>query len=115
MAELWPLLDLEHLDETAPQWLIAAQSVVAAQRAESVALASGYLTEFRRAETGERSDVAARAGVPPGRAVATSLLVTGPVALKAAIGRGRQRAAAAETAKATSAAAAMRHALNGGR
>ena len=115
MAAVWPLLDPERLDETFATWLVAAQGVVATQRAQSATLAANYLTSYRAAETGERASVTALATVPQARAVATSLIVTGPVAIKSAMGRGKLRSAAAETAKATSAAAAMRHVLNGGR
>jgi len=115
MVAVWPLLDPERLDQTFPDWLATAQVLVGASRAQSATLAANYVATFRTLEIGQRADVTTLAAVPPAKALATSLLVTGPVAIKAAVGRGKPRTAAAETAMATSAAAAMRHALNGGR
>jgi hypothetical protein len=47
--------------------------------------------------------------------VTTSLLVTGPLSIKKAMVRGISPARAIPTAEAASSAAAMRHALDGGR
>lgn len=117
LLAVWPLLDPENLDRTFQRWLQAVASVVAVQRAASARLASGYLQTFRTLELGVSDDAFAPvlAGPVDRRQLAKSMLVTGPVSVRAALGRGVPFEQAVETAQASSASAGMRHALNGGR
>lgn len=117
LEKVWPLLDPENLDATFDRWLTAVQPIVRTQRATSSKLASGYLTAFRQLELGTADQYFRPELAEPVAAdqLATSLLVTGPVSLRAALGRNRGLAAAVDQALANSTAAAVRHTLNGGR
>lgn len=117
MAQVWPLLDSQALDATTGRWLTAARAIVAQRAAESAALAGAYATAYRAAELGEVDpDFTVVPMVPlDERAVSTSLVVTGPVQVKGAVTAGRTLAVAFDLARAASAAAAQRHALNAGR
>lgn len=117
MAALWPLLDLHRLDATGPRWISASTLTVAALRNSSAVLAAQYLTEFRALELGPNAPAFPPVPLPPidAAAVATSLLVTGPIALKSKVGAGMPWDLATQQAFAGSAAAAARHALSGGR
>lgn len=116
MHSIWPLLDLEDLDGSFDRWLTTAAPLIRANRATSATLAASYVKAYRAAELGvTRPPPVVLADVVSSRALATSLLVTGPVQLKRALRNGMAPARAASMAEATSAAAAMRHVLNGGR
>lgn len=117
MLVLWPLLDLENLDVTFERWLRAATPVVQAQRGRSSTLAANYLATFRALELGVKVPPASPvlAAPAPTRALARSLLVTGPLSVKRNMTRGIPLAKANELALAASSRAAMRHVLNGGR
>ena len=114
MRSIWPLLDASHLDATFDRWLSAAMPIIRGQRSTSARLAANYTTTFKALEVGAPAPVVLAESVPS-KALATSLLVTGPVQLKWALGNGVPLVQAVSTAERTSAAAAMRHALNGGR
>lgn len=117
MLASWALLDLEDLDGTFPRWLQVVVPLVGAQRRISARLAANYLTTFRALELGVTPDTLtpALADLVDARALTTSMLVTGPVAIKTAAHRGVPLDQAADRAKAGTARAAMRHALDGGR
>ena len=122
LLRTWRLLDPLDIDGTVGAWLDAATSVVTAAHARSVTAAIDYLRSFRVAELVGAGDlVAAGAPFDPVAAalnldaVRTSLLVTGPVAVKAGTGRGLPVDRLVAEARAASARAGMRHALNGGR
>lgn len=116
MRAIWLLLDPDDLDGTFQRWLTAAMPLVQGQRSVSARLAANYLAAYKAIELGpeatttpvldETADVAA---------VTTSLLVTGPVSVKRAMARKVPLRRALGTAEAASAAAAMRHVLDGGR
>lgn len=117
MGAIWPLLDPADLDATFPRWLTAAVPVIQSQRTGSARLAANYLAAFKALELGVGASqtvpaLAERADVPT---VTTSLLVTGPLSVKRAMARGIPLAKAVDTARASSAASAMRHVLDGGR
>lgn len=116
MRSVWPLLDREALDATTPRWLTAALPIIAAQRAASADVAAAYLTRSKIEALGGDAtlDPELAAEIDP-RRVATSLTVTGPVALKRSARNLVPHATALDRALGTSSAAAMRHALNGGR
>lgn len=116
MTDVWPILDLEHLDATFPRWLSAVQRLVGAQHQLSSAAAAAYYTQFRRMELGSAKSFAPKLAAPvDGEALLTSMLVTGPVSVKSAIARGIDLEQAANIALARAAGAGMRHALSGGR
>lgn len=108
------LLDPTALDATIATWLRVAVPLVLAQRQQSTRLAATYLTRFRELEIGDAT--APLPEVPAdARAVMRSLVITGPVNLKTATAKGVGLERAVDLATAQSAAAGMRHALNGGR
>lgn len=117
MRSIWPLLDNENVDATFDSWLTAAVPIVAGQRMASSRLAANYLTASKVSALG--------VGAAPLRPVladhvehrglTTSLLVTGPLSLKRAAARGVRSRTANDVAETSSAAAAMRYALDGGR
>lgn len=113
----WPLLDVDDLDGSFRRWLLVVSRLVQSQRRASAALAAGYLSAFRTLEMGVSGD-----GFTPRLAepveeerLATSLLVTGPAHLRSATAHGVPLSKAVDLARASSARAAVRHALNGGR
>jgi hypothetical protein len=117
MGGLWPLLDTNNLDGTFGNWLAAIIPLVNTQRAASARLAGAYLTVHRTQALGLTAPSFApilAADADP-QALATSMLVTGPVSIRSALGRGVAVDVAAEIAQARSAASAMRYALNAGR
>lgn len=116
MRSVWGLLDPTDLDATFEQWLRVAVPVVQTNRAMSARLAAAYLAAFRKAELGTLDGLPAVFAAPVDvKAVTTSLLVTGPWSVKTAMTRGVDLARAVDVGEARSSAAAMRHALDGGR
>lgn len=116
MVTLWSLIDPNRLDSTVPAWLRAALPIIQSRRRTSAQLAAGYLRAFRAMELPDAPLLTPTlVSALDDAAAATSLTVTGPVSLKRAMRAGRDIARAAETAKANTARAAMRHALAGGR
>lgn len=113
----WPLLDPEDLDASVRRWLAVTVPLVASNRRTSARLAANYLTTFRALELGVEVEPASPvlAEDVDTRQVATSLVVTGPAVVRRALARGDQPARALRLAQTTSARAAMRHVLNGGR
>lgn len=115
MSGLWELLDVTDLDGTTARWLRAALPLIQSQYEASAELAAAYLRTLRSIEAPNLPPLR----LPPPAFVpaqaATSLTVTGPVAVKSATARGLVLADASDLGLARSAASAMRHALNGGR
>lgn len=111
------LLDGTDLDGSFDRWLRVALPIIQARRSTSATLAANYLTTFRTLELGMAAPrvTPTLADAAPVDAVTTSLVVTGPAAIKSAIARGISLPAAIQTAQTTAARAGMRHALNGGR
>lgn len=115
MLAIWPLLDPSAVDETMTTWLRAAAPIVQSQRQASAYLAANYVTTFRSLELG-LDQVAVQpvlAAPADPAALVTSLTVTGPWKLKAA--QPQELAKVIDISRASSARAAMRHSLNGGR
>jgi len=113
LRAVWNLLDPEDLDGTFAEWVSAVQPIVDAGRAASSRLAGAYFNALRTLELGEPGDVIPAGPLDP-RTLITSMLVTGPVSIRA----NRGRLTLTETldiAAARTSGAAMRHALNGGR
>lgn len=114
MRTIWPLLKPTALDASFDRWLAAAVPIVRAQRSTSARLAANYTTTLKTLEAGTAAPVVLADKLPTDQ-VATSLLVTGPYRLRAALARGVPIVRALSHAEASSASAAMRLALNGGR
>lgn len=114
LRPVWRMLDGSRLDDTAEAWLRTATAIIQDQRLVSARLAAAYLDAQKKQALG----VGARAilaDAAPLQALSTSLLVTGPISIKSAVARGVPLERAMSVAEARSSAAAMRHALNGGR
>lgn len=116
MLDTWRLLDPSDIDGTLESWLRVATSLVQAQRRTSTRMALDYLRTFRVLELGSLADFTPHAA-PSADPVAltTSLTVTGPAHVKAAMTRGVPLALAARSAQSTVARSAHRHVLDGGR
>lgn len=111
----WQLLDPAELDATLDRWLRVVVPLVNAQRVTSARLSANYLSTFRALELGSSSYVPFLVEKIAPEAVVTSMTVTGPVAIRAALGRGIPFPTAVDRAAAGMAAAGMRHVLGGGR
>jgi hypothetical protein len=113
----WPLLDVDDLDGSFGRWLLVVTRLVQAQRRASSTLAAGYLTTFRTLELGVTSEPVTPTFADPAdeHALAASMVVTGPAAIRSASARGVPLPKAVDLARAGSSRSAMRHALNGGR
>lgn len=115
LLRVWPALDPERLDETFPGWAAAVAQIVASGRRGAAGIASEYVRQLRASQglPGEIPPVQPR-GLPVG-VLASSLGVTGPVAIKKAMTRGVPIAKAVEDAFVLSTASATRHVLDAGR
>lgn len=117
MLAVWPLLRFDDLDGTFDRWLRVVIPVVRAGRGTSARLAGNYLATFRAVELGV--DVAPAVPVLADdvnvEQLSTSMLVTGPVAIRNGFARGRPAARVVTDARVGSARAATRHVLGGGR
>lgn len=111
------MIDPTDLDGTFAAWAAVAGSTIEAHRARSARLAANYYAAFRTLEVGARvGRVDPRLALDLStRRAATSLSVTGRVMVKSAMSRGVDLTAAAELGEASSARAAARLALEGGR
>lgn len=114
MVPLWRLLDPSDIDNTLTGWLRAVVPVVQRQNLASAQLAANYYRLFRAAEVGTPLETSVEMSADAERIIA-SMSSTGPARLKAATGRGVALEEAAETAFSTSASAAQRLTLDGGR
>ena len=115
LLRLWPMLDLARLDETSPAWAAAALSVVRGGHELSARAAMSYWLAFRVAEGASRRWPSFPPATLDEDAARTSLLVTAPVYVKSATGRGLPLGTAGRNALAQSTAAATRHMMSGGR
>lgn len=113
LRKVWPLLDPGNLVASTDRWVTAALRVITAQFATSQEVAVRYFQAFRLAEIGRTFQGSIpRAAIRP-KAVATSLIVSGPIRLRRATETTLpqvRRVAETEMARAGS-----RHAVNGGR
>lgn len=113
IAATWRLLDPSD-DRSVARWLAIVTPVIGRQRAQSARLAATYYQAERATHLDEPFTPALVSDFADEQ-VKTSLLVTGPVAYRASLGRGVAPATALDTAVGTSAAAGLRLALNAGR
>lgn len=113
----WALLQGDKLDKTLTRWLRVVFPIIAAQRVASAQIAAGYIATFRALELGGPDPGFAATTVSEfdAKQLATSMTVTGPVAVKNAMARGLSLDAALSIGAARSAAAGMRYALDAGR
>lgn len=116
LLTVWRLLDPTRLDATFPAYAGIARALITTRREESAGLAAAYLRAFRQAEgvTAAPLDVALAQTLAQEQAM-TSLLVTGPVAVKVATRNGATLERAAQIALTQTAGAVLRHVQNGGR
>lgn len=114
LRAVFRLLDPKAVDATFERWLAVVTPIVAANRATSAQLAGAYLTAFKQIEHGGPVDIVT-ASPADVAALATSMLVTGPVAYKLAARRGVGLAQAATIAETRTSGAGMRFVLEGGR
>ena len=117
LLKVWPLLDPNALDATVDRWLTASHAIVAKKHGDSAALAREYLRRFRAVELGTPITAWTPPAAPAAAidAIRTSLVVQGPVRIKAAMVARTPLEQAVQTAAGTSSAAGSRHALTGGR
>ena len=144
---LWPLLNVFDLDESAPGWVQAVLRLIEAFREQSAELAVDYYHRYREIEAPEAPElppvevgarpetIRAERRVARGnrgvsrarddtirldwrdadRAARTSMIVTGPVNIKAKVKRAQPVEQASRAALVEAAGAAGRHVLTGGR
>lgn len=118
LAALWELLDGNDLDATSAAWVTASTDAIRGGYALSARAASNYYSAFRAAELGLRlldSTVLPPATTPNVEAIRQSLIVTGPVSIKAGTGRGEPLARTTGNAFVRAMGAGQRHVLAGGR
>jgi hypothetical protein len=115
LRAVFPLLDPAALDATFDRWLTAVLPIVRSQHNVSARLAAAYLTTFRTLELGPEAFAPTIAEDISEKAVATSMLVTGPVSIRSNLARAVPLVRALSIAEANVARSGMRHALNGGR
>lgn len=118
LVRLWPLIDLDRLDETSAEWIGFVTDLILTWRMQSVDRALSYYDSFRQAETGQplpnRGNYRSLS-TPEPAAIKTSLLVTGPIGVKSRIGKGINPRIAKAKALVDVTGAASRHVMNGGR
>ncbi len=113
---LGAILDPEDLDGTFEDWLLAVTPIVQAQRLTSAELAAAYMRALRSIELGLDGTFNPQLAGPVDLSrLTTSMLVTGPLSIRSNLARAMPVAQAIDIAQARAGAAAMRHALNGGR
>lgn len=112
---LWPLLNPRDIDTTSQSWTALAIELVRRYRALSAQRAGQYYTALRLAETTELAPPVISLATAPVQAISTSLLVTGPIGLKARIGKGMPIEKASKLALVQASGAVARHVADGGR
>lgn len=113
MQAAFTALDTQDLDGTFEDWLGLVVAIVESGRSASSQLAGNYLAVMRALQVGSRF-APVLAGPVDINALSTSMLVTGPVSLRTNFTK-MPLERASSIAEERSAAAAMRHSLNGGR
>lgn len=116
LRAVFRLLDPDDLDASFADWLAVVVPLVQSGRETSSSIAAAYLAALRTAELADPDEFSpVRAGPVDADLLATSMLVTGVISLRSNLARAMPLAAALDIAEARSAAAGMRHVLNGGR
>lgn len=113
LLTLWPILDPARLDDTSPAFTAAAVDLVRGGHALSARAAASYYLAYRAAEGVGGVAAAVTPAVLDADAVRTSLIVTGPVALKRATGGGVPLAVSVPKALTQVSGAVARHVQSG--
>jgi hypothetical protein len=115
LLTFWPLLDMEQLDKTFPQWATAVGGLILSQHTVSSALAAQFI-QAQRTEAGLLGPAPIVRADPPGAAqIARSLQTTSVIAVKLSMTAGQSLSQASANALVQSSGAASRLVLNGGR
>lgn len=112
---VWPMLDPQRLDATAPGWSARVLQILTENHGLSAATSLEYLEAFRIAETGRTVQAVSGIVTVLAPAAAVSVAVTGPVAIKQAVKAGASSPKASSAAFTQLASAGIMHVLNGGR
>ena len=115
VARVFPLLDINNLDQSFAGYFTTMKAVVNARRRVSASLGSTYYMSIRQDAGITSQFTPTLSSTVDDEQLFTSLLVTGPVAVKASVAKGRDIFAARDAALTNTAKAAQRHVINGGR
>jgi hypothetical protein len=115
LAALWPILDVQNLDASFLPWARPVSQVVNRGHTVSVALAAQYLYAARADSSVPGLPTVVRAPpIDPPRLGAV-LRITGPIAVKIAIGNGKDLATAMQIGSVLSSGSTTKLVLAGGR
>lgn len=116
MSQFWRMLDPENIDATRSAWVQALLAPLEELRGRSVSLAEVYQRAFQLGEIGTLADYPETIQVDANRrALTVSMEVTGPAAVKTAMGTSGSLDQAMAKAFDRAVGAASRYVLNGGR
>lgn len=114
-ARVFPLLDVNNVDQSFGRFFEAMLAIITARRTVSASLGSTYYTQIRNDYNLNTTFVPQLESVPNTDQVFTSLLVTGPIAIKNSLAKGVDAQRARDAGLVNVAKAAQRHVINGGR
>lgn len=115
MARIFPLLDANNIDKSFGPFFESAYALITARRTVSASLGATYYNAIRADYDLPDTFTPLLDAVPNKEKVFTSLLVTGPVAMKKNMAAGLEPMRARDAALKTIAQAAQRHVIDGGR
>jgi hypothetical protein len=115
LLSLWPLLNMEQLDATFPNWATAVGGLVLSQHAVSSSIAAQFLAAQRTSAGIVGPAPIVRADPPAAEQIAKSLRTTSVIAVKQAMTAGQSISQASGNAFVLSSGAASRLVLDGGR
>lgn len=114
-ARVFPLLDVNNVDRTFGTFFEAMLAIITARRTISASLGSTYYSQIRNDYNLPDTFIPQLQSTPNPDAVFTSMLVTGPIAIKNSLAKGVDAQRARDSALVTVAKAAQRHVTDGGR
>lgn len=114
-ARVFPFLDVNNLDKSFGKFVEAMLAVITARRTISASLGATYYQQIRKDYNLGDVYIPQLETNPNSDQVFTSMLVTGPVAIKNSLAKGVDAQRARDAALTTVAKAAQRHVINGGR
>lgn len=115
MAKAFPLLDVNNIDRSFGPFFESAYSSITARRTMSSALGSAFYSGIRKDYDLDDLFTPILESAPDVDKVFTSLLVTGPIAMKKNLAAGVDPLIAKQSALKTVSKAAQRHTIDGGR
>lgn len=115
MARIMPALDVNNVDTTFGPWFDTAYKLITARRTVSASLGATYYNAIRADHKLGDAFTPFLDAIPDKGRVFTSLLVTGPIAMKKNLAAGVEPMVARDAALKTIAQAAQRHVIEGGR